>query len=207
MSGYRYGEYHDGPDPLAAPFDARGALDELGDAVLDGADPSSALRDLLRRGVNGRRGLDDLLRRVRDRQREIRDRGRLDGILEEARALLDTAAAWLRGRGLEAMRGPMNPSTNYECGLLVDGFEHHPPIMTTWNPQYYASLLEDDGFTKAQDLLGWWVPAQENEYRLPPVYGRVAERARPAAAAISRTASNQSPASSATSARSSNRAA
>jgi uncharacterized protein with von Willebrand factor type A (vWA) domain len=91
MSGYRYGEYHDGPDPLAAPFDARGALDELGDAVLDGADPSSALRDLVRRGVNGRRGLDDLLRRVRDRQREIRDRGRLDGILEEARALLDTA--------------------------------------------------------------------------------------------------------------------
>lgn len=91
MSGYRYGEYHDGPDPLAAPFDARGALDELGDAVLDGTDPSSALRDLLRRGVNGRRGLDDLLRRVRDRQREIRSRGRLDGILEEARALLDTA--------------------------------------------------------------------------------------------------------------------
>ena len=91
MSGYRYGEYHDGPDPLAPPFDARGALDELGDAVLDGADPSSALRDLLRRGVNGRRGLDDLLRRVRDRQREIRSRGRLDGTLEEARALLDTA--------------------------------------------------------------------------------------------------------------------
>ena len=91
MSGYRYGEYHDGPDPLAPPFDARGALDELGDAVLDGADPSSALRDLLRRGVNGRRGLDDLLRRVREQQQEIRSRGRLDGILEQARALLDTA--------------------------------------------------------------------------------------------------------------------
>jgi len=91
MSGYRYGEYTDGPDPLAPPFDARSALDELGDAVLDGADPSSALRDLLRRGVNGRRGLDDLLRSVRDRQREIRSRGRLDGTLEEARALLDTA--------------------------------------------------------------------------------------------------------------------
>jgi uncharacterized protein with von Willebrand factor type A (vWA) domain len=91
MSGYRYGEYTDGPDPLAPPFDAHGALDELGDAVLDGADPSSALRDLLRRGVNGRRGLDDLLRSVRDRQREIRSRGRLDGTLEEARALLDTA--------------------------------------------------------------------------------------------------------------------
>src|SRR5438309_2987519 len=91
MSGYRYGEYHDGPDPLAPPYDARGALDEVGDAGLDGADPSSPLRDLLRRGVNGRRGLDDLLRRVRDRQQEIRGRGRLDGILEEARAVLDTA--------------------------------------------------------------------------------------------------------------------
>ncbi len=91
MTGYRYGEYHDGPDPLAPPFDARAALDELGDAVLDGADPSSALRDLLRRGVNGRRGLDDLLRRVRERQQEIRNRGRLDGILDQARALLDTA--------------------------------------------------------------------------------------------------------------------
>ena len=91
MSGYRYGEYHDGPDPLAAPFDARGALDELGDAVLDGADPSSALRDLMRRGQGDRRGLDDLLRRVRERQREIRGSGRLDGILEQARALLDTA--------------------------------------------------------------------------------------------------------------------
>ena len=91
MSGYRYGEYHDGPDPLAPPFDVRGALDELGDAVLDGADPSSALRDLLRRGVNDRRGLDDLLRRVREQQQELRSRGRLDGILEQARALLDTA--------------------------------------------------------------------------------------------------------------------
>ena len=91
MSGYRYGEYHDGPDPLAAPYDARGALDELGDAVLGGADPANALRELLRRGMSGRRGLDDTLRRVRERQREVRSRGRLDGILDQARSLLDMA--------------------------------------------------------------------------------------------------------------------
>jgi uncharacterized protein with von Willebrand factor type A (vWA) domain len=90
-SGYRYGPYQDGPDPLAPPYDVRGAVDALGDSVLEGADPASALRELLRRGMTGRRGLDDLLRRVRDRQREIRGRGRLDGILEEVRALLDTA--------------------------------------------------------------------------------------------------------------------
>ena len=89
--GYRYGQYRDGPDPLEPPYDVRGAVDALGDSVLEGADPASALRDLLRRGLSDHRGLDDLLRLVRERRREIRDRGRLDGILEQARALLDTA--------------------------------------------------------------------------------------------------------------------
>jgi uncharacterized protein with von Willebrand factor type A (vWA) domain len=91
MATYRYGRYTYGPDPLALPYDVRGAVDEMGDAVLAGASPADALRDLLRQGSQARRGLDDLLRRVRDRQREIRGRGRLDGILEQARALLDTA--------------------------------------------------------------------------------------------------------------------
>ena len=91
MTGYRYGQYRDGPDPLAPPYDARQALDEMGDAVLSGADPAAALRDLLRRGLRGQRGLDGMLRRVRERQQEVRRRGRLDGILEQARALLDTA--------------------------------------------------------------------------------------------------------------------
>jgi uncharacterized protein with von Willebrand factor type A (vWA) domain len=88
---YRYGPYSDGPDPLAPPYDVRGALDALGDSVLEGSTPAEALRDLLRRGAPDRRGLDDLLRRVRERQREIRSSGRLDGTLEQARALLDTA--------------------------------------------------------------------------------------------------------------------
>ena len=91
MANYRYGRYVYGPDPLADPYDVRGAVDEMGDSILAGANPSDALRDLFRRGTEGRRGLDDLLRRVRERPREIRGSGRLDGILEQARALLDTA--------------------------------------------------------------------------------------------------------------------
>src|ERR1700761_1243948 len=91
MANYRYGPYNDGPDPLADAYDVRGALDDMGDAILEGASPADALRDLLRRGTPDRRGLDDMLRRVRERQREIRSSGRLDGILEQARALLDTA--------------------------------------------------------------------------------------------------------------------
>jgi len=91
---YRYGEYHDGPDPLAAPYDVRAALDEMGDAILSGSTPVHALRDLLKRGLpdaQDRRGLDDMLREVRRRRRELRESGRLDGTLERARALLDKA--------------------------------------------------------------------------------------------------------------------
>jgi uncharacterized protein with von Willebrand factor type A (vWA) domain len=91
VTGYRYGPYQGGPDPLAPPYDVRGAVDALGESVLSGDDLPTALRDLLRRGLAGRRGLDDLLRQVRERQRELRRSGRLDGILEQARALLDTA--------------------------------------------------------------------------------------------------------------------
>ncbi|MBA9003606.1 MULTISPECIES: hypothetical protein [Thermomonospora] len=97
MSRYRYGRYQDGPDPLAPPYDIRSALDAMGDSVLEGTTPGEALRELLRRGLPGqdgqraRRGLEDLLRQVRQRRRELRDRGRLDGTLEQARALLDTA--------------------------------------------------------------------------------------------------------------------
>jgi uncharacterized protein with von Willebrand factor type A (vWA) domain len=91
VTGYRYGQYQGGPDPLAPPYDVRGAVDALGESVLSGDDLPTALRDLLRRGLTGGRGLDDLLRQVRERQRELRRSGRLDGILEQARALLDTA--------------------------------------------------------------------------------------------------------------------
>src|SRR5580700_2357332 len=91
MANYRYGRYVYGPDPLALPYDVRGAIDEMSDSILAGASPADALAELRRRGQQGRRGLDDLLRKVRDRQREIRGSGRLDGILEQARALLDTA--------------------------------------------------------------------------------------------------------------------
>jgi uncharacterized protein with von Willebrand factor type A (vWA) domain len=94
VSGFRYGPYHDGPDPLAPPYDIREAIDAMGDSMLEGTGPAEALRDLLRRGLPGehrRRGLDDLLRQVRSRRQQLRRGGRLDGTLEEARALLDRA--------------------------------------------------------------------------------------------------------------------
>ncbi|MCZ2810453.1 VWA domain-containing protein [Modestobacter sp. VKM Ac-2979] len=89
--GYRYGKWRGGPDPLAPPYDVGSAVDEIGDQVLAGSGVREAMRDLLRRGVDGRRGLDQLRRTVRDRLRQAREAGRLDGTLEQVRELLDRA--------------------------------------------------------------------------------------------------------------------
>ena len=88
---YRYGEWAGGRDPLEAPYDVAEALDEVGARVLAGESPREALRELLRRGTDGLRGLDDLRRQAAKRARQAQRRGRLDGTLDEVRALLDTA--------------------------------------------------------------------------------------------------------------------
>ena len=72
---------------------------------------------------------------------------------ETADALFAAAAAWLRERGLETMRGPASFSTNEEVGLLVAGFHMQPVVMMPYNPPYYERLIEHAGFAKAQDLL------------------------------------------------------
>jgi hypothetical protein len=68
------------------------------------------------------------------------------------RGLLDEARGWLSSKGAVLMRGPVNPSTNYECGLLVDSFDRDPTVMMTYNPPYYAEMLESYGLNKAMDL-------------------------------------------------------
>jgi uncharacterized protein with von Willebrand factor type A (vWA) domain len=90
-SAFRYGSWAGGGDPLEPPYDVAAALDEIGEAVLDGASARQALRDLMRRGADGLRGLDDLRRQVARRQRQARSRGQLDGTLQEVRALLEQA--------------------------------------------------------------------------------------------------------------------
>jgi hypothetical protein len=61
----------------------------------------------------------------------------------------------VRERGAEVIRGPMNPSTNYECALLVEGFELDPMVMMPYNPPYYAEMLEGYGMNKAMDLYAY----------------------------------------------------
>lgn len=75
-----------------------------------------------------------------------------------AAALFDSAAAWLRERGMSAIRGPMNFSTNDEVsspGVLIEGFDSSPSIMMSHNPPYYGALFEAAGFRKAKDLIAF----------------------------------------------------
>lgn len=73
-----------------------------------------------------------------------------------ATGLFDAAREWLKTRGLTAIRGPVNPSMNYECGLLIDGFDTPPTFMMTHNPPYYQRLIEGYGFTKIEDMAAFW---------------------------------------------------
>ena len=73
-----------------------------------------------------------------------------------ATALFEAAANWLRKKGRTEIMGPIDYSTNYVSGLLIDGFQFPPTILTAHNPSYYRHLIEGYGFTKAKDWYAWW---------------------------------------------------
>ncbi|HJQ03334.1 MAG TPA: VWA domain-containing protein [Jatrophihabitans sp.] len=121
MSGYRgfrYGAWHGGPDPLEPPYDIRQALDEIGADVLAGMSPRSALQRLMRGGTNGRPGLDALRQQARNRARELRNSGRLNGTLDEVRRLLD--------RALESERSTLFPDPSDSARLAESELDALP---------------------------------------------------------------------------------
>lgn len=94
-----------------------------------------------------------------------------------ARDLLAAAEEWLRGRGLNVSRGPISPSMNHECGLLVEGCEGETMILTPWNPAYYDGLVTAAGYVKAKDLLAFELPVAE-VHQVSERVARLAARAR-----------------------------
>ena len=95
---------------------------------------------------------------------------------EVADVLLDRAAKWVGERGLDGLRGPANFSTNDECGLLLNEFDDPPYVLMTYNPPYYAKLLEGWGMTKAKDLLAYTVRADNFDMERFKRFVRVVER-------------------------------
>lgn len=92
---------------------------------------------------------------------------------EAAHRLLDVAADWLRLRGARSLRGPVDLSTNYRCGLLIDGKPGPPVLMMPYNPKHYADWLQSYGLRGAKDLLALTV--RQDDLDLPRLR-RVSER-------------------------------
>jgi GNAT superfamily N-acetyltransferase len=92
---------------------------------------------------------------------------------EISEALFRTVIEWARGRGFARLLGPMNPSSNDECGLLVKGYATEPVFMMPYNPEYYAARIETAGFRKAKDLLAFHI---DLAYSPTDRLARVAER-------------------------------
>jgi hypothetical protein len=94
-----------------------------------------------------------------------------------AKALFSAVETWARLKGMAFLRGPLNPSTNYELGLLVEGFDYLPALMMSYNPPYYSRLVESCGFAKEKDLLAFLI---DGDYRLPEwmdsLAGRIAQK-------------------------------
>ena len=73
-----------------------------------------------------------------------------------SRALFQAAGDWLHAQGMTCIRGPANPTLNYECGLLIDGFDTPPFFMMTHNRPWYAHLVENAGFGKIEDMFAFY---------------------------------------------------
>ncbi len=91
--------------------------------------------------------------------------------------LLSSVETWLKQKGMEKILGPMNPSTNDECGLLIDAFDLPPCLMMPYNPPYYPGLIERNGFKKASDLYAYLLEKETFQHdRLERITQRILKK-------------------------------
>jgi uncharacterized protein with von Willebrand factor type A (vWA) domain len=149
-SRYSYGPWHGGPDPLAPPPDLSAALDQISRDVMDGASPRSAMRELLRRGLPGTRGMDELARRIWQRRAEITRRHRLDGTLQQVRELLNKALA--------AERQALFPDPDDDARFREARLDALPPdtarAVTELADYDWRSTEAAQAYQQIRDLLG-----------------------------------------------------
>ncbi|HET8663054.1 MAG TPA: VWA domain-containing protein [Nocardioides sp.] len=149
----RYTAYDGGPDPLAPPVDIAEALDSIGEDVMAGYSPERAMREFLRRGGQGQRGLDDLARRVAEKRRELTQRHGLDGTLQEVRELLDHAI--LSERGQLARDISMDDGDRALRELTLDNLPPSTAAAVSELSSYdWQSREAREDYERIKDLLG-----------------------------------------------------
>lgn len=90
---------------------------------------------------------------------------------DAAFSLLDAVSKDQEKNGMAALRGPMNFSTNEECGFMIEGFDKPPMLMTPYNMPYYNDMMKNYGMQKAKDLYAF---IYEMENIMPEKIRRVA---------------------------------
>ncbi|MDR3049983.1 MAG: hypothetical protein LBV16_09180 [Elusimicrobiota bacterium] len=75
--------------------------------------------------------------------------------IQTAKALFDAAQNWLKERNMPKMMGPMNPSTNDECGFVSEGFDIPPSLMMAYTPAYYLELSKSCGLKPIKELYAY----------------------------------------------------
>jgi hypothetical protein len=91
-----------------------------------------------------------------------------------ATALFDCAFEWACSRGLDLVSGPIGFTPLDGLGLLVKGFEHRPAFGLPYNPDYYVSLIEAQGFKRDGDIVSGYLGA--DNILFPPRVHELAER-------------------------------
>jgi hypothetical protein len=82
--------------------------------------------------------------------------------VETAKGLFLAVEDWLKEQNITKMIGPMNPSTNDECGFLLEGFNLAPSLAMPYTPEYYLKLVEQSGFTKIKELYAYDMDVTED---------------------------------------------
>ena len=89
--------------------------------------------------------------------------------------LFDKAAEFCRANGMDTMRGPVNPSTNDECGLLMDAYDQPNVMLMPYNFKYYGDLIGGYGFKKERDLYALWIPSEVINHPVMEKFNRISD--------------------------------
>ena len=76
--------------------------------------------------------------------------------------------------GVSEVIGPVNPSINYEMGVLVDGFNTPPFLMLSHNLSYYDGMIKAAGYGKAKDFYSYIL--NKEDVTTPRKISRVKEK-------------------------------